>query len=93
VAAVLQKLGVLQLSPDLANKVAQQEVLTPGPEERSIRAAVVVAVDQLAAAVAASGGQSHSSMALSQYLAAMAGPGGKLQGQVKPFLCTSTNAY
>jgi hypothetical protein len=55
---VLRLDGVLRFDPELVARIDREELLTPGsPEEVEIRACAVDAVEQLAAALRASGGE------------------------------------
>ena len=86
---MLRSSGVLEYSSQLGEQIDTQQVLPAGNSDRAIRAAVVVAVDRLAAAV----GGGVSALEVSRYLASMAEEGQEMYGKVAPHLCTATTAY
>jgi hypothetical protein len=89
VAAVLRSFGALVYDTQSAEQVDTQQVVPAGNLERAIRAAVVIAVDRLAAEV----GGGVSPMEVSRYLASLAEEGQELHGKVVPHLCRATTAY
>lgn len=65
VPAVLRKLGVIKVSDELAGKIEGREELPAGPTEVRLRAAAIVAADDI---VAASEGAIENAMLLDYYL-------------------------
>lgn len=89
-AAVLRRLGVLELEEELAARIDAQQELPPGRDERALRAAAVVAVDRLAAAV----GGGVTPYDVSAYLLQPSAPGqGPARQHTPPHLTPGITAY
>jgi hypothetical protein len=90
VPQVLQKLGVIQYEPSLRQRLQQMEEIEPGSaEEVEIRAATIIAVDELARATSEAG-VALPAYAIDWHLWAL---GQREDGTLMPYHRTRTTAY